>query len=74
MIRRKSDGKYSTGGQEPTFTRTGKAWVTARAFNRHLQQFSPDEICEIYADCEILIFECGYVMPHVSKIESYMTS
>ena len=39
-IRRKSDGKFSSGGSEPTFTKRGKIWTTRGAVTLHLRQVS----------------------------------
>ena len=36
MIRRRSDGKYSSGGSCPKFTKTGKAWTNMGHLKNHL--------------------------------------
>lgn len=35
-IRRKSDGKFSTGGCDPSWSRNGKAWATRALLRSHL--------------------------------------
>ena len=37
-IRRKSDGKFSTGGTTPTFTKLGKIWKQRSHLTSHLSQ------------------------------------
>lgn len=38
MIRRRSDGQYSTGGTWVSFSRRGKMWKSMGALNGHLTQ------------------------------------
>ena len=35
---RRSDGKYSSGGSTPRFTKSGKAWTTEGNLNSHITQ------------------------------------
>lgn len=37
MIRRKTDGLFSTGGSYPEFTKNGKVWNTLGALKNHLR-------------------------------------
>lgn len=71
MIRRKSDGLYSTGGSSPRFTRVGKAWTAINHLKNHLKlvgvghaiyddkwnRIGYNWSCPKYADCEIVVFE-----------------
>lgn len=66
-IRRRQDGKFSTGGTRPRFTKTGRTWngigplkrhvqvVTRGEFNARFLRFNP------YADCEIVTYELRLV-------------
>lgn len=60
-IRRKSDGKFSTGGSKPRFTSMGKLW-RKQHLNSHLSMLKqtnrhiPDIIDRTYCDCEIVSF------------------
>ena len=38
MIRRKSDGLYSTGGTAPSFNKKGKVWSSIGALKNHIIQ------------------------------------
>lgn len=38
-IRRKSDGKFSTGSSRPSFSDTGKVWTSKRGLNSHMSMF-----------------------------------
>jgi hypothetical protein len=39
MIRRKSDGLFSSGGYKPRFSNIGKMWTTLNTFHNHLALF-----------------------------------
>lgn len=39
MIRRKSDGLFSSGGATPTFSKVGKMWRNLNTFHNHLSMF-----------------------------------
>ncbi len=39
MIRRKSDGLFSSGGMSPAFRKTGKVWSTLGHLKLHLNMF-----------------------------------
>ena len=45
-IRRKSDGKFSSGGLTPRFTKKGKVWTELRYLKAHLNMIK--EYREIY--------------------------
>ena len=45
-IRRKSDGKFSSGGLTPRFTKKGKVWTELRYLKAHLNMLK--EYREIY--------------------------
>lgn len=53
-IRRNSDGLFSTGGPDPTFTTKGKAWSGKGSLHLHLSQFRN---VRVYEGCEIVGFE-----------------
>lgn len=55
-IQRASDGKYSTGGFSPKFTRFGKIWKTYGYLIRHLKDFGLERINDVYAECRLVIF------------------
>lgn len=62
-IRRKSDGLYSTGGVNPTFTRVWKAWASRGNINQHLAQFeTSDALRQVYGDCEIVVYSLSRVI------------
>lgn len=68
-IRRRSDGKYSTGGTEPKFSKTGKVWRTLGQLKSHLTlveksgnwPYTPKKrrqrLIAFYQHCEIVRFE-----------------
>ncbi len=68
MIRRNSDGLFSTGGTSPTFTTKGKAWSTLGALKNHLNQavrtyalrnnyIEVDQDFKSYLDCTIVSYK-----------------
>ncbi len=75
-IRRKSDGKFSTGGAIPKFTSIGKLW-RKQHLNSHLimlkwSRRDSNIIEKIYSNCEVVtfnIFEDG-----VEDMNEYTTS
>ena len=60
-IRRKSDGKFSNGGQWPKFTKDGKSWSIGH-LKTHLNQFTHgaiyynEKLPWPYNGCEIVEF------------------
>lgn len=76
-IRRKSDGKYSTGGSSPEFTSVGKTWSNRGglhshfaciqeyrqyAMRRHRNDSIPDFVTQTYEGCEIVtLIESGQI-------------
>jgi len=67
MIRRKSDGLFSSGGMSPKFDKKGKIWGTVGALKNHLV-FAYDNYYNRgsvklnanfypYLECEIVVFE-----------------
>jgi len=70
MIRRLTDGLYSSGNTYPTFSEKGKMWTTTSALNGHInnlfkskgilgydKSFHPDKFYDAtnpYRDCEIV--------------------
>lgn len=57
-IRRKTDGKYSTGGSWPGFNKIGKIWKRKSDLSNHLNiVIEPGGKPERYDDCEIIICE-----------------
>lgn len=72
-IRRKSDGKYSTGGYDPKFTSIGKTWTSKAFIMNHMNLINDtgyydgskqggERLAVIYKNCEVV----GY------KIEEYI--
>lgn len=47
MIRRKSDGLYSTGGTRPSFQKAGKHWRSLANVRKHLCVATYQDTCEI---------------------------
>lgn len=67
-IRRRADGKFSTGGSYPGFHRAGKSWTNRAALNLHLtlvrdmgryykNETPESHLKKIYSDCDIVTFE-----------------
>lgn len=56
-IRRKSDGLFSSGGMEPTFSEKGKTWAQRGHLSNHFAQFNKSEINHVYGDCEVVVLE-----------------
>lgn len=61
MIRRNSDGLFSTGGMDPRFSKNGKAWSNFGHLRNHLHQFHGyrGEFLKgfPYVDCSIVILK-----------------
>lgn len=53
MIRRSSDGLYSTGGIAPRFSKTGKRWSSIHHLKAHLRNVRPDA----YEGCMVAVFD-----------------
>jgi hypothetical protein len=70
MIRRKSDGLFSTGGTSPTFNGKGKQWKARNHVTSHMKQvgssYSRKTKADYYHDCEVVTFEV--VMSEVEAI------
>ena len=56
-IRRKSDGKFSTGGSYPSFTKNGKIWKQKGHLTSHLNQLDAPSKVRYIKECEIIPFE-----------------
>ncbi len=56
-IRRKSDGKFSTGGGHPSFTKNGKIWKQKGHLTSHLNQVAIFSKQIYLNECEIVPFE-----------------
>jgi len=54
------DGLFSTGGDHPTFTKTGRRWDDLRMLNNHLALFKYGN-WDHYKDCKIVTFELTVV-------------
>lgn len=54
-IERISDGKFSNGGSSPSFTKSGKLWLSENSLKSHLRmiKFTP----EVYDGCKIRAYE-----------------
>lgn len=69
-IRRKSDGKFSTGGSIPGFTKNGKIWKKKSHVQSHITQAtqysnsSSIHFKEAYKDCEVV----EYVITELSTM------
>jgi len=68
-IRRKSDGLFSTGGCDPTFSKRGKTWSSKNALMVHIAlvrdgltyKKDTDRLKWFYGDCDIVVFgELGH--------------
>lgn len=61
MIRRKSDGLFSSGGTSPTFSEKGKQWKARNHITSHMKQvgssYSRKTKADYYHDCEVVMFE-----------------
>ena len=55
-IRRRSDGKFSTGGRWPSFKATGKTWGRIQDIVTHYGQINPRNK-HVYDDCEVVFYE-----------------
>jgi hypothetical protein len=60
-IRRKSDGLYSNGGQEPIFSKRGKIWMGVGDIKNHFNVIrkchtSKKYLEVLYKGCEIVTF------------------
>lgn len=53
-IRRKSDGLYSTGGMQPSFSKKGKVWNNRGALTNH---FNLVTYRRVYDNCEVVTVE-----------------
>lgn len=60
-LRRKADGKFSTGGSEPKFGKTGKNWSRRADLENHIEFYFSPWACNLYnhssEDFEIVEFE-----------------
>jgi septin family protein len=56
-IRRKSDGLFSTGGENPSFNKRGKTWSARGHITSHLSQLSSKTKNLYYNNCEVVCFE-----------------
>jgi len=56
-IRRKSDGLFSTGGENPSFNKKGKTWSARGHVISHLSQFGDKNKKLYYSDCEVVCFQ-----------------
>lgn len=55
---RDKDGRYSSGGTDPDFTKAGKTWANIGHVKNHIRQFmGRHRISEIYDDAEIVEIE-----------------
>lgn len=54
-ICRKSDGLFSTGGENPKFNDKGKKWNARGHVTSHLSQFK--HTFKLYSDCDIIAYE-----------------
>jgi hypothetical protein len=73
MIRRNSDGLYSTGGMSPRFTKDGKVWSQLGHLKNHLRQFDYDYNLYPYKDCSVVSFRLDMVEQVSKPVDSYMT-
>lgn len=75
MIRRISDGFWSSGGSYPHFTKVGKAWTTTQALHAHLNLIFSDNrglrYNRPYDNCEIVEFEILQTEFKSTNVEEY---
>ena len=55
-IMRLSDGKFSTGGRSPAFTKEGKTWYETIHLKNHLAQFKYGK-WEVYNECKLVTYD-----------------
>jgi len=79
-IRRKVDGKYSTGGTTPQFSKNGKVWRTLGQLKSHLtlvkdsQRYPRTEaqrtarLRQFYAGCEVVVFQITETCTSINEI------
>lgn len=55
---RDKDGRYSSGGMDPDFTKAGKTWANIGHVKNHIRQFMDRyRVSEIYNDAEVVEIE-----------------
>ena len=57
MIRRRSDGAFSSGSTGPSFGAKGKMWTTSQSLSGHLALFNNNELKAVYGDCDLVVYE-----------------
>ena len=65
-IRRRTDGLFSKGGVEPTFSKTGKVWKRRGDVSGHLSQLNRRTIREFYENCEVVEF--SIIEDHATEV------
>lgn len=66
-IRNKVTGLFSTGGQVPTWTVTGKIWTNQSGLSSHLGL-----VDKKYSNCEIIVYELTETEVETISIEKYV--
>ncbi len=65
-IRRKIDGKFSTGGRSPGFSKGGKTWTSHANLRRHLAELEQGwGGKDRYEDCELVEYTYALVAEEV---------
>lgn len=72
MIRRKSDGLFSSGGVDPKFKKRGKVWNNRSALSNHLVLIGK-RAQGLYDGCEVLVQEVDGPARVVSSVADYVT-
>ena len=56
-IKRLSDGKFSSGGARPKFSKTGKIWTSKRYIKSHLALIHAYKNNNAYEGCQIIEYK-----------------
>ncbi len=72
-IRRRTDGLFSTGGDNPEFIVNGKIWKQIGHIKNHLNLIFK-EAKDLYNDCDLVTFEYVIIqeLPMTKFVENYI--
>lgn len=78
-IRRKSDGLFSTGGWNPTFSKTGKTWNRKGDLSNHFAlmcdqyytKLRKTDMNDVYEGCEIVAIEVVATEKNTMPVEDW---
>lgn len=68
-IKRIADGKFSTGGYAPGFTKNGKTWYQASHLKSHLSLIGKS--WRIYSGCELVVYDLIPSEEYTFTLDSY---